>query len=167
MIGMPAVNSFCELNVIDYMALALKSCAVKTAFREEMLQSLRRIQDAQAPVRLDEAEATGFAPPQPAARIPAEARSISADVQSQTRHPKLDIAKQLGREIFRPQLALAQKLPFLLRHVRQTVTPHHKPQFHRLVCSHFPIFPIPKRQVLPANDTPIQALEASLLSGAS
>jgi hypothetical protein len=104
---------------------------------------------------------------QPPARIPAEARSISADVQSQTRHPKLDIAKQLGREIFRPQLALAQKLPFLLRHVRQTVTPHHKPQFHRLVCSHFPIFPIPKRQVLPANDTPIQALEASLLSGAS
>jgi hypothetical protein len=36
-----------------------------------------------------------------------------ADPFRQTFHPELDVAKQLGREIFRPQLALAQKFPLL------------------------------------------------------
>ena len=30
-------------------------------------------------------------------------------------------------------------------------------KFHRLAGAHFPIFPFPKRQVLPANHTPIPA----------
>jgi hypothetical protein len=37
--------------------------------------------------------------------------------------PELDVAKQLGREIFRPQLALAQIFPLLRGSVRKTVTP--------------------------------------------
>jgi hypothetical protein len=45
----------------------------------------------------------------------------------QTFHPKLDIAKQLGCKIFRPQLALEQRFPLHRRRVRQTVTPHQSP----------------------------------------
>ena len=44
-----------------------------------------------------------------------------ADQFWQTFKPKLDIAKQLGREISRPQLALAQIFPLLRRRVRQTM----------------------------------------------
>ena len=45
--------------------------------------------------------------------------------------PELDIAKQLGREIFRPQLALAQKFPLLRRRVRHTVSPYHEAILNR------------------------------------
>jgi len=46
----------------------------------------------------------------------------SADQFRQTFKPKLDVAKQFGREISRPQLAFAQKLPLFRGPVRQTVT---------------------------------------------
>src|ERR1017187_6041776 len=75
----------------------------------------------------------------------------------QTLKPKLDVAKQLGREVFRPQLAFAQEFPFLRGRVRHTVSPHDSPQFHRLACAQFPIFPLPKGQVFPANHAPIPA----------
>ena len=45
-----------------------------------------------------------------------------ADQFRQTFNPELDIAKQLGREISRPQLALAQIFPLLRTRVRQTMT---------------------------------------------
>jgi hypothetical protein len=35
--------------------------------------------------------------------------------------PELDVAKQLGRKIFRPQLAFAQKFPLFRGRVRQTM----------------------------------------------
>jgi hypothetical protein len=65
-------------------------------------------------------------------------------------NPKLHGAKQLGREIFRPQLALAQIFPLLRWRVRHSVTPHDPAQFHRLACTPFPIFPFPQKQVCPA-----------------
>jgi len=43
--------------------------------------------------------------------------------------PELDVAKQLGREILRPQLAFAQIFPLFRGRVRQTVSPHNGPQF--------------------------------------
>jgi hypothetical protein len=46
-----------------------------------------------------------------------------ADQFRQSFKPEFNIAKQLGCEIFRPQLALAQKLPLLRGRVRQTVSP--------------------------------------------
>jgi hypothetical protein len=44
-------------------------------------------------------------------------------IQSQALHPQLDVAKQIGREILRPQLALAQKFPLFRWRVRSTVAP--------------------------------------------
>ena len=77
-----------------------------------------------------------------------------ADQFRDTFKPELDVAEQLGREIFRPQLALAHKFPLFRGRVRHTVAPHDPPQFHRLARRHFTIFPFPKRQILPTNDTP-------------
>jgi hypothetical protein len=53
---------------------------------------------------------------------------VKADQFGQAFHPELDGAKQLGREIFRPQLALAQIFPLLRRRVRRTVSPYDPPQ---------------------------------------
>ena len=59
----------------------------------------------------------------------------TADQLRQTFKPKLDVAKQLRREIFRPQLALAEIFPLLRRRFPQTASPHDPPQFHRLACA--------------------------------
>ncbi|MGA2555428.1 MAG: GxxExxY protein [Verrucomicrobiota bacterium] len=50
-----------------------------------------------------------------------------ADQFRQTFNPELDIAKQLGRKIFGPQLALAQVFALLRGSVRHTVAPHDPP----------------------------------------
>ena len=52
---------------------------------------------------------------------------LMLDQFRQTFKPELHVAKQLGREIFRPQLALPQVFPLLRRGVRQSVSPHDPP----------------------------------------
>ncbi len=78
--------------------------------------------------------------------IPGKAQSVSADERvkpgnrncnsssltksdqvRQAFNPELDIAGQLGRESFRPRLALAQIFPLRRGLVRQPVSPHDPP----------------------------------------
>jgi hypothetical protein len=76
------------------------------------------------------------------------------DQSRQTFKPKLDIAKQFGREILRPQLALAQNFPFFRRRVRPTIPAHDSPLLHRLFRGRFQNLPLAERQILSANDNP-------------
>jgi hypothetical protein len=92
------------------------------------------------------AEAAGF----PRRNRPLKFR-LRFDQFRQTFKPELDIAKQLCREILRPELALAEKFPLLRGRVRPAVTADESPYLHGLFRGHFPLFPVPVWQVLAPN----------------
>jgi hypothetical protein len=68
--------------------------------------------------------------------------------------PELDVAKQFGCKVLRPELALAQKFPLFRKRVRPPIAAHESPYLHRLFRRHFPIFPLAEGQILAPNDTP-------------
>jgi hypothetical protein len=78
-------------------------------------------------------------------------RLFKTDQSRQLFNPELDVAKELGCEFLRLQLALAQKFPVFRRRILPTITPLDSPYLHRLFRGHFLNFSFA------AGDTPIYA----------
>jgi hypothetical protein len=60
---------------------------------------------------------------------------LHLDKFRQALKPELDVAKQIGREILGPQLALTQKFPLSRRRVRPAVTAYKLTNLHDLSLS--------------------------------